>query len=350
MQREFTIGEEIKENSVYKGIYNGNDVIVKIFSIEEYEFYELEVENTKNISNYVKFTPKFIDNFSINGICYIITEYIDGVDLSFIENISFPLLVKITIKTLAILRELNDYGYVHHDIKPDNILLTKDEEVYLIDFGFSCFLENFKQKHAEREFFKKPKFKCVPTVRGTPQYIAPEVWASLTAKIPSYFNLNNGEQYQKIDIYSLAGVVCHLAGFFDPVREHYFYENPIMLNGIEIYYYNYGLSINFFQPNFGNVKFNELVKKMLLISPIQRPTSEECLYNLNTILAEEISDNYINKLNYKYIAELYGMESTTLKSVKLEMMRYGRIFSRIKNTKSDLDLTFQEKQFKKLGY
>ena len=49
---------------------------------------------------------------------------------------------------------------VHRDIKPDNIMITKDDHVRLIDFGLA---QASKQK------------SDLTTVAGTPYYMAPEV-------------------------------------------------------------------------------------------------------------------------------------------------------------------------------
>lgn len=56
---------------------------------------------------------------------------------------------------------LHAKGIVHRDIKPENIMIGKDKEVKLIDFGLSTF-HNTKSEHLE-------------TITGTPYYMAPEV-------------------------------------------------------------------------------------------------------------------------------------------------------------------------------
>jgi serine/threonine-protein kinase len=55
------------------------------------------------------------------------------------------------------LNALHEAGFVHADIKPNNIMLTDKREVKIIDFGQSCPIG-----------FKKDR------IQGTPDYIAPE--------------------------------------------------------------------------------------------------------------------------------------------------------------------------------
>lgn len=67
-------------------------------------------------------------------------------------------------KVLDGLIYLHDQGVIHRYIKPDNILITKDGNVKLADFGVSTKLNNLKSSEEEN---------TVPA--GTPYYMAPEV-------------------------------------------------------------------------------------------------------------------------------------------------------------------------------
>lgn len=79
------------------------------------------------------------DFFSANGTAYIVMEYLDGISLKKYLQRKGKLPCD---EILAILRPIMDSlvsvhksGLIHRDISPDNILITKNNEVKLIDFG-----------------------------------------------------------------------------------------------------------------------------------------------------------------------------------------------------------------------
>ena len=60
------------------------------------------------------------------------------------------------LKMLSNLEILHDLGYVHGDIKPNNILIsTKDSDFYLIDFGKASKFKDSKGNHIQNQ---KTKF------------------------------------------------------------------------------------------------------------------------------------------------------------------------------------------------
>ena len=72
-------------------------------------------------------------------LLYHLCDYIDGITLrQWMHDHPTPSLAQIRAiakQVIAGLRALQRQGMVHRDLKPDNILLTRDDRVVLIDFG-----------------------------------------------------------------------------------------------------------------------------------------------------------------------------------------------------------------------
>lgn len=88
---------------------------------------------------------------------YLIMDYADGDTLEHHPPSRLRRVPGIFIKVAEGLHALHKAGFVHADIKPNNIILGPHGELKIIDFGQSCPLG-----------FRKER------VQGTPDYIAPE--------------------------------------------------------------------------------------------------------------------------------------------------------------------------------
>lgn len=96
---------------------------------------------------------------------YLVMELVDGLGLNFLIETRSPQLegnrVSIMHQMAEALAYLHKEGYLHRDICPRNVMVTKDNVVKMIDFGLA--IPN------------TPDF-CKPGNRtGTPNYLAPEV-------------------------------------------------------------------------------------------------------------------------------------------------------------------------------
>lgn len=82
---------------------------------------------------------KVYDCFKENDTAYIVMEYIEGVTLSkYIKDrgkIPPEEAVMMMLPVIDSLEKVNKAGIIHRDIAPDNIMVTNDGEVKVIDFG-----------------------------------------------------------------------------------------------------------------------------------------------------------------------------------------------------------------------
>ncbi len=82
--------------------------------------------------------PRVEDWFKENGKYYLVTEYIDGINLE--EHV--PALSDVLEWSISLAQGLSYLHHlqppiIHQDIKPSNILLKKDGQIKLIDFGIA---------------------------------------------------------------------------------------------------------------------------------------------------------------------------------------------------------------------
>ncbi len=136
---------------------------------------------------------KIFDWGEENGFIYCVMEYIDGISLKEIisQNIqSYDEKVNILTKLFEIISRLHSKGYEHRDIKPGNVLIDKNKNVYLLDFGLAKAIDSRLNIYTTvyGEFF------------GTPAYMPPENMDS-SCRTKNEFKYNS-------DIYAM-GVLAY---------------------------------------------------------------------------------------------------------------------------------------------
>lgn len=125
------------------------------------------------------------DHGEQDGQAYIVSEFVEGGTLH--DFLSKPLPTRDVVKLLAPVASALDYahglGVIHRDVKPTNILISKNGSPVLSDFGLAVMMES------------KERLTITGTILGTPEYMAPEQCAG-------------GEPRAAADIYSL-GVIAY---------------------------------------------------------------------------------------------------------------------------------------------
>ena len=101
----------------------------------------------------------------IDGLAYIISDFIDGQSLSkcleFSGYLTNRLTAEILLDVCLALEAIHKSGIVHRDIKPDNILLDVSGKPHLADFG----LAKLESNHS---------ITVIGQCMGTPSYMSPE--------------------------------------------------------------------------------------------------------------------------------------------------------------------------------
>ena len=123
-----------------------NTETISVISGEKQQYYEygirsfsIEAENLKKFQN-IEGIVSVKDFFKENRTAYLVMEYINGQTLKqylkerntpFSEDVALRF-IKPVLNALAI---IHGAEVIHRDISPENIMITKDDRVVLIDFG-----------------------------------------------------------------------------------------------------------------------------------------------------------------------------------------------------------------------
>ena len=162
-----------------KYVINGNIYILKAYEQKKLNEKNNEIDylRTKAIlydltQKNFPYTVKLLADFEDVNSRYLVMEYCEGTtldklrDLSNINGyISEELVIHILTQLLETLKYLHETcKVIHRNIKPDNILLDKNNNVKLLGFRLSAYLDNPNKDLVSRK-----------SLKGPVNYVAPEI-------------------------------------------------------------------------------------------------------------------------------------------------------------------------------
>ncbi len=162
-------------------------VLARIIENSEREARVLQDLTQRGVTN----ISSYIADFYTHETHYIVMEWVQGQSLAawnqtYLEkNEPFPVdfLEKVLIQTLNILTPIHAAGYYHCDIKPQNLIISDEGKVTLIDFGA----------------VRSQEFQHDDNVAISPGFSPPEFYPSHRAQIGAW-----------TDIYMIAAMVYNL--------------------------------------------------------------------------------------------------------------------------------------------
>lgn len=123
-------------------------------ALAEYEVAgKIKSRHVRTIDRVIKSRQKLI---SIKEL-FLVMEYVDGVSVELHPPTTFEQALDIFVQTAKGLADIHKAGFVHADMKPNNIVICEDGTVKIIDLGQACSIGTVKER-----------------IQGTPDYIAPE--------------------------------------------------------------------------------------------------------------------------------------------------------------------------------
>lgn len=118
--------------------------------------------------------------FQDSHYVYMAMEFVQGGDLFKYLEMRHRLNMRegqfYIAELLLALEVVHDYGFIHRDIKPDNIILTSSGHLKLLDFGL-CKVDPSKkacQSNAHNGSARSQDARLRMSLAGTPTYMAPE--------------------------------------------------------------------------------------------------------------------------------------------------------------------------------
>ncbi|MBA9003424.1 serine/threonine-protein kinase [Thermomonospora cellulosilytica] len=185
------------------------------------------------------------------GGLYLVMELVEGRSLADLVDAHGPLPVgwaaAIAAQVCAVLAIAHDRGLVHRDIKPQNLMLTRDGTVKVLDFGVATVLEAGPGL---------TRITHTGAVIGTPAYMAPE-------------QLRGERPGPRTDLYALGCVLYEMLSggpVFAATTAHamiakHLQETPAPLHRTDL-----------------NPELHWLVRQLLAKDPAQRPGSAREVY------------------------------------------------------------------------
>ncbi|OYW20869.1 MAG: hypothetical protein B7Z55_06620, partial [Planctomycetales bacterium 12-60-4] len=139
---------------------------------------------------------------------FLAMEFVDGTDLASVVEQQGPLPVAKACDAIrqaaTALQHAHERGMVHRDIKPHNLMISRNGQVRILDFGLAGFATETALCDADEETdgtsveVAAAHLTTMGSVMGTPDYIAPE-----QARDAHFADI-------RADIYSLGGTLCFL--------------------------------------------------------------------------------------------------------------------------------------------
>jgi len=295
--------------------------VYKAFSPQYNQYFALKITNLNNKNSNISKVQreyeimlnvehpnieKTFGTFIVNNCQYFVLEFIDGENLDKLikkyrdkkENIDQNLIMNIFLGTENGLKYLHNKGIIHRDIAPDNIMIDKNNNVKITDFGLAAYY--VKNENIPNNLV----YSC--SVVGRRFFVGSELFKRMCSGDKSItYDIKN-------DIFAFGVTMYILMTFGYPAYLKERIKNNTNIKFVE------EIDENIYSKNLIN-----LVKKMINDDPDKRPG---CLDIHNELINIRKTNSAFNSVincltNFDFLNYLIEKE-INLKNSKLERKEY----------------------------
>ncbi|GMH40119.1 hypothetical protein BSKO_08023 [Bryopsis sp. KO-2023] len=282
----------------------GTQVAIKEFKLEDDDPDAEEVKKTMHREVKLlhdlqhRHVVKFIEHFKIAEKVFIVMEFVPMNLLEVLEEkaggLNKDMVRRVIYEVVSAIAFIHSKGVVYRDIKPENMLITKEGEVKLCDFGFARYVDRTDDvltDYVATRWYRAPELLLGPPfMKGGAKVQCPygkavDMWAigCLMGELLDGEPLFAGDS----DIDQLYRIQQILGSLMDSHTE-IFEGNPS----------NQGIVFNVKKPTSLGARYHEkadadeldFMEGLLDMDPEKRRTSEECLHHQYLLpLAEKYS-------------------------------------------------------------
>lgn len=243
-----------------------------------------EFRNLRDLKNehIIEVYKLYIDNDS--GYVYLLMEFFEGIEMfKHIQNIgiySEEVAKQLALQLFKGIKFLHSHCVVHRDLKPNNLLVSKDNVLKITDFNVAKF---FDSQYKDATTLGKHKFKMY-TYTGTLAFSAPEIFDS-------------NEYTEMVDMWSAGCVLYTMLCGYQPFYHEYVNElTELIKTGV----------FQMEKEPWDNIsdEAKDLISKLIVVDSDHRLTPEDALSHPWFFETSDLPTNRLTKLSQLVISNL----------------------------------------------